>query len=42
MADLHAAHKDDTQYLTVLIGQLRQKLDADPAHPRLIATEPRG
>jgi two-component system KDP operon response regulator KdpE len=35
-----AAHKDDTQYLRVLIGQLRQKLEADPAHPRLIETEP--
>jgi len=35
-----AAHKDDTQYLRVLIGQLRQKLEADPAQPRLIETEP--
>lgn len=35
-----AAHKDDTQYLRVLIGQLRQKLEADPAHPQLIETEP--
>jgi two-component system KDP operon response regulator KdpE len=35
-----AAHKDDTQYLRVLIGQLRQKLETDPAHPRLIETEP--
>lgn len=34
------AHKDDTQYLRVLIGQLRQKLEADPAHPQLIETEP--
>ena len=35
-----AAHKDDTQYLRVLIGQLRQKLEPDPAHPQLIETEP--
>lgn len=35
-----AAHKNDTQYLRVLIGQLRQKLEADPAHPQLIETEP--
>lgn len=34
------AHVDDTQYLRVVIGQLRQKLEADPAQPRLIATEP--
>ncbi|MNY05114.1 KDP operon transcriptional regulatory protein KdpE [compost metagenome] len=34
------AHADDTQYLRVVIGQLRQKLEADPAQPRLIATEP--
>ena len=35
-----AAHKHDTQYLRVLVGQLRQKLEADPAHPQLIETEP--
>jgi len=34
------AHADDTQYLRVVIGQLRQKLEADPVQPRLIATEP--
>ncbi|MGH7021125.1 MAG: winged helix-turn-helix domain-containing protein, partial [Brevundimonas sp.] len=34
------AHADDTQYLRVVIGQLRQKLETDPAQPRLIATEP--
>ncbi|WEK58206.1 MAG: response regulator transcription factor [Candidatus Brevundimonas phytovorans] len=34
------AHVDDTQYLRVVIGQLRQKLEVDPAQPRLIATEP--
>ena len=34
------AHAADTQYLRVFIGQLRQKLEADPAHPRIIETEP--
>ena len=35
-----AAHADDTQYLRVVIGQLRQKLERDPAQPRAILTEP--
>lgn len=34
------AHVDDTQYLRVVVGQLRQKLEDDPAQPRLIVTEP--
>ena len=34
------AHADDTQYLRVVIGQLRQKLEADPASPKLLRTEP--
>lgn len=34
------AHADDTQYLRVVVGQLRQKLEVDPAQPRLIVTEP--
>lgn len=34
------AHENDTQYLRVLVGQLRQKLEPDPARPTLIATEP--
>ena len=34
------AHRDDAQYLRVAIGQLRRKLEADPATPRLILTEP--
>ena len=34
------AHADDTQYLRVFIGQLRQKVEADPSTPRLILTEP--
>lgn len=35
-----AAHASDTQYLRVVIGQLRQKLESDPAEPTLIVTEP--
>ncbi|NBW07409.1 MAG: response regulator [Caulobacteraceae bacterium] len=35
-----AAHVEDTQYLRVVIGQLRQKLEQDPAHPTVILTEP--
>jgi len=35
-----AAHAADTQYLRVVIGQLRHKLEADPAQPMLILTEP--
>jgi len=34
------AHVDDVPYLRVFIGQLRQKLEADPARPSLILTEP--
>lgn len=30
----------DTHYLRVYIGQLRQKIEADPAQPRHIVTEP--
>ena len=35
-----AGHTEDTQYLRVFIGQLRQKLEVDPAEPALIVTEP--
>ncbi|AQR63044.1 DNA-binding response regulator [Brevundimonas sp. LM2] len=35
-----AAHAADSQYLRVVIGQLRHKLEADPAQPMLILTEP--
>jgi len=31
---------DETQYLRVQIGRLRQKLESDPARPRFIITEP--
>lgn len=34
------AHVHDTQYLRVFIGQVRQKIEANPATPRLILTEP--
>jgi len=34
------AHTEDTQYLRVYIGQLRQKIEAQPDDPRLILTEP--
>lgn len=34
------AHVEDTPYLRVFIGQLRQKLESDPAHPRRLVTEP--
>ena len=34
------AHTHDVQYLRVFIGQLRQKIEAIPADPSLILTEP--
>jgi two-component system KDP operon response regulator KdpE len=34
------AHTHDVQYLRVFIGQLREKIEADPADPVLILTEP--
>ena len=33
------AHAHDVQYLRVFVGQLRQKLEADPSAPKLIVTE---
>ena len=33
-------HVDDTQYLRLYLGQLRAKLERDPADPRLLLTEP--
>lgn len=35
-----AAHVEDTQYLRVYIGQLRQKVEENPDDPKLILTEP--
>jgi two-component system KDP operon response regulator KdpE len=34
------AHAEDTQYLRVFIGQLRQKIEGDPSEPQVIVTEP--
>jgi two-component system KDP operon response regulator KdpE len=34
------ANAEDVQYLRVFIGHLRQKLEDDPASPRMIVTEP--
>jgi len=34
------AHEQDIQYLRVFVGQLRQKIEPDPAAPALIVTEP--
>ena len=34
------AHEQDVQYLRVFVGQLRQKVEPDPAAPVLILTEP--
>ena len=34
------AHTEDTQYLRVYIGQLRQKIEDHPDDPRIILTEP--
>jgi two-component system, OmpR family, KDP operon response regulator KdpE len=34
------AHEHDTQYLRVYVGQVRQKIEDDPASPAIILTEP--
>ena len=34
------AHAEDTQYLRVYIGQLRQKIEEHPDDPKIILTEP--
>jgi two-component system KDP operon response regulator KdpE len=33
-------HLNESQYLRVYFAQLRRKLEADPAHPRHLVTEP--
>lgn len=33
-------HAQDTHYLRVFVGRLRQKLGDDPSRPRFIQTEP--
>ncbi len=35
------SHQDDVQYLRIIIQRLRQKLEADPAAPKVIVTEAR-
>jgi DNA-binding response OmpR family regulator len=35
-----AAHAEDTHYLRIAIGHIREKLNDDPADPRFIVTEP--
>jgi two-component system KDP operon response regulator KdpE len=35
-----AAHENDTQYLRVYVGQLRQKIEPNPSDPHFILTEP--
>lgn len=34
------AHVEDTQYLRVFIGQLRAKIEPNPAQPSIVMTEP--
>jgi two-component system KDP operon response regulator KdpE len=34
------AHAEDTQYLRVFVGQIREKIESDPSVPALIITEP--
>jgi len=34
------AHSEDMQYLRVYIGQIREKLEENPAYPKFIITEP--
>lgn len=34
------AHTDDTQYLRVYVGHLRQKIETQPDDPKIIVTEP--
>jgi two-component system KDP operon response regulator KdpE len=34
------AHEQDTQYLRVYVGQLRQKIEEDVSEPSIVLTEP--
>jgi len=34
------AHTEDTQYLRVYVGHLRQKIEANPDDPKIVLTEP--
>ena len=40
MAVWGPAHTEDTQYLRVYVGQLRQKIEERPDDPRIVLTEP--
>jgi two-component system KDP operon response regulator KdpE len=35
-----AEYADESEYLHVVVNQLRKKIEADPAHPQYIVTEP--
>lgn len=35
-----SSHTEDTQYLRVFIGQIREKIEKNPSHPTIIITEP--
>ena len=35
-----AEYGEEVEYLRVFVSQLRKKIEGDPAHPRLIVTEP--
>jgi two-component system KDP operon response regulator KdpE len=35
-----AGHEEHTHYLRVYVAHLRDKIEADPAHPQLLLTEP--
>jgi two-component system KDP operon response regulator KdpE len=34
------AHSENTQYLRVYVGHLRQKIEANPDDPKIVLTEP--
>ena len=34
------AHSEDTQYLRTFLAQVREKIEEDPANPKIILTEP--
>ena len=40
LRDVWGPNANETHYLRVFMGQLRQKLEADPSHPRYLITEP--
>ena len=39
-AEQHAGYRDETEYLRVYVGRLRRKIEADPANPKYLLTEP--